>query len=85
MCEAEGPANQPNDDRATHRLFTGRIDKQPGAERNGGRKEYAARIRAAGCILSPFFTRRFFRGPSIPFAVGHGLCRCLEGCRSMTP
>ena len=32
MGEAEAPAHQPNDDRATHRLFTGRIDKQPGAE-----------------------------------------------------
>ena len=32
MCEAEGPANQPNDDRATHRLFAGRYDKQPGAD-----------------------------------------------------
>ena len=32
MCEAGAPAHQPNDDRATHRLFTGRIDKQPGAE-----------------------------------------------------
>jgi len=31
MCEAEAPAHQPND-RATHRLFTGRNDKQPGAE-----------------------------------------------------
>ena len=71
MCEAGAPAHQPNEDRATHRLFTGRIDKQPGAERNGGRKEYA-----------PLFTCPFFGGGSILFAVGNRLCRCPEGCRS---
>ena len=33
MGDAEAPAHQPpNDDRATHRLFTGRHDKQPGAD-----------------------------------------------------
>lgn len=32
MGEAEAPAHQPNDDRATHRLFAGRNDKHPGAE-----------------------------------------------------
>ena len=33
MGDAEAPAHQPpNDDRVTHRLFTGRHDKQPSAE-----------------------------------------------------
>ena len=38
MCEAEAPAHQPNDDRATHRLFAGRNDKQPGAKGTEGAK-----------------------------------------------
>ena len=38
MGEPEAPAHQPNDDRATHRLFAGRNDKQPGAKGTEGAK-----------------------------------------------